>query len=85
MIDELHPISKTPLYVVYPTLRPLRKMLSCLPWMNYEEVTANNSEHEMRDLLSGQEVQKTVTIGGKQVIKRHNSKIKQHINAKAAE
>ena len=23
MIDELHPIAKTPLYVIYPILRPL--------------------------------------------------------------
>jgi hypothetical protein len=48
-MEEIHPIAKTPLYVAYPYLRPLKDALSCLPWMQYEEL--NNSEHEMNDLL----------------------------------
>ena len=64
MMEELHPIAKTPLYVVYPALRPFRKVLYCLPWMNYPEVGAS-SEHEMSDLLAGQEISSTVTINGR--------------------
>ena len=52
-------------------LKPFRKALSCLPWMNYEEQSATNNEHEMRDLLSGQDVERKVMIGGREVIKRH--------------
>ena len=51
LIDELHPIAKTPLYVVYPIFRPFRQMLTWLPWMNYEELI--DEEHEMSDLLKG--------------------------------
>ena len=54
MIDELHPISKTPLYVIYPVLRPLQKALNWLPWMNYVELV--DEDHQMSDLLEGKDV-----------------------------
>ena len=54
MIDELHPIAKTPLYVIYPILRPFHRALNWLPWMNYVELV--DEGHEMNDLLAGQDV-----------------------------
>ena len=50
MLDELHPISKTPLYVIYPILKPFKEALNWLPWMNYVELI--DEEHEMADLLA---------------------------------
>ena len=82
LMEEIHPIAKTPLYVVYPYLRPLKNALQCLPWMQYEEL--HNSEHEMNDLLDGN-AERTVTINGRKVLKKHASKQKQHKNDKAAE
>ena len=48
-IKELHPLDRTPLYVVYPGLRPFRTALSFIPGMSYEEL--GDEEHEMNDLL----------------------------------
>jgi len=56
MLDELHPIAKTPLYRVYPLLKPFRLILGCLPQMQYEDISQANNEHEMNDLLDGEEV-----------------------------
>ena len=50
--------------------------------MQYEEL--HNSEHEMNDLLDGN-AERTVTINGRKVLKKHASKQKQHKNDKAAE
>ena len=69
LIKELHPIAKTPLYQVYPTLRPLRNMLSFMPWMRYEEL-GDDGEHEMNDLLDSS-VQRTVEINGRSIIKKN--------------
>ena len=76
-MDEIHPIAKTPLYVVYPGLRPFRNMLTCIPQMQYAELT--NEEHEMNDLLGGQEVSSSakVMINGREIIKKHAAKTKQ--------
>ena len=52
LIDELHPIAKTPMYAVYPSLRPVRNMLNWMPWMQYNELS-EDPEHEMNDLLQG--------------------------------
>ena len=54
MIDELHPIAKTPLYVIYPILRPFQIALNWLPWMNYVELVEDDIQ--MNDLLAGQDV-----------------------------
>ena len=76
LIDEIHPIAKTPLYVAYPGLRPFRSCLGCIPQMNYPERGAKgDSSVEMHDLLAGQE-QQTVTINGRQVIKKHKATVK---------
>ena len=45
----MHPLDRTPLYVVYPGLRPFRTALSFIPGMSYEEL--GDEEHEMNDLL----------------------------------
>ena len=74
LIDEIHPIAQTPLYVVYPALRPFRKILGCIPQMNYEEQNDSARSVEMDDLLAGEE--KTVTINGRQVIKKKKDKKK---------
>ena len=78
-ISELHPIAKTPLYVVYPTLKPLRNALSWLPWMAYEEL---DEEHEMNDLLDGN-AERQVTINGKLIMKKHINKVKKHMKQDA--
>jgi len=52
LIDELHPIAKTPMYVVYPSLRPMKNMMTWMPWMQYSELS-EDPEHEMNDLLQG--------------------------------
>ena len=73
LIDEIHPIAKTPLYTVYPALRPFRKCLGWIPHMNYEELDAAAHDREMDDLLAGKE--RTVTINGRQVVKRRRGTI----------
>ena len=57
------------MYVVYPLMRPLREYTTWMPWMQYEELS-EDPENEMNDLLRGQEVQQTVNINGKEVVKR---------------
>ena len=84
MLEELHPIAKTPLYVAYPGLRPFRRCLRCIPQMQYEETLATDADHEMNDLLAGQEVQSTVVINGRTVIKKKVAKVKRHVSSKAA-
>ena len=54
MIDELHPIAKTPLYVIYPILKPFQSALNWLPWMSYVELVEDG--YEMNDLSAGQDV-----------------------------
>ena len=39
----------------------------------------------MNELLQGQEVERSVTIGGRKVLKKKAAKVKQHVNAKAQE
>lgn len=79
LIDELHPIAKTPLYVVYPGLRPFRSLLGCLPQMRYNEL---HEDREMEDLLTLKS-QPTVKINGREVTKRKLTKIKSQISEKA--
>lgn len=50
-INELHPLNKTPLYVVFPGLRPFRSVLNFVPGMNYVELS-EDGEHEMNDLIA---------------------------------
>lgn len=52
--------------------------------MQYDE-RKSKDEQEMSDLLGGQEVQNTVTINGRQVIKKKKAKVNKHLNQKAAE
>jgi len=85
LLEELHPIAKTPLFQVYPVLRPFRKVLGFLPQMQYEEPQPTNTEHEMNDLLNGQDVERRVTINGRSVVKRRASSAKRNVNAKAVE
>ena len=76
LIDELHPLSKTPLYTVYPALRPFRKILGWIPHMNYEELDYASHNREMDDLLAGNAGKdRTVTINGRQVVKRRRGTI----------
>ena len=82
LLDELHPIAKTPLFVVYPGLRPFRRCLGCIPQMQYEETLQTEQEHEMSDLLAGQEVQSTVVINGRTVIKKKVAKVRKQVKAK---
>ena len=84
LIDEIHPIAKTPLYVVYPFLKPFRLCLGFLPQMQYEDAR-KDGEHEMSDLLKGQEAQHTVMINGKPVIKKKKATVKKQISKEATE
>ena len=86
MLEELHPIAKTPLWVVYPALKPFRRALGCVPQMQFDENhISHNTEHEMNDLLDGQDVQRSVNIGGKQVMKRTPRSERKHFNSAEAE
>ena len=80
----MHPIAKTPLYVVYPSLRPFRICCGCIPQMAYEERKPVD-EQEMADLLAGQDAQNTVMINGRQVIKKKKAKPQKYISPKAAD
>ena len=75
LIDEIHPIAKTPLYVVYPFLKPFRLCLGFLPQMQLEELKADG-EQEMSELLDGQNAQQTVKINGREIIKKKKPKAK---------
>ena len=70
--------------MVYPGLRPFRLCLGCLPQMQYEE-RRPDGEQEMSDLLAGHDAQNTVTINGRQVIKKKKAKVEKHMSAKAGE
>ena len=53
-----------------------------MPWMRYQEL-GDDGEHEMNDLLDSN-VQRSVTINGRTINKKHISKKKQHMNEQAA-
>ena len=62
---------------MYPALRPFKALLGCLPQMRYEELN-ESSDHELTTLNSQQ--QPTVTINGREIIKRHLNKVKRDMN-----
>ena len=53
IIEELHPIAHTPLYVVYPALEPLQPCLGWVPGMRYPRQKAAD-QVEMQDLITGE-------------------------------
>ena len=53
--------------------------------MQYEERQSTNAEHEMKDLLDGQDVERKVMIGGREVIKKKAVSGKRNVSAKAAD
>lgn len=82
LIDEIHPIAKTPLYVVYPSLRPFRRVLACLPGMQFEEAGV---DQEMKNLLSEAGEPQTVKINGREVLKKKKPRVQKQVNAKKVE
>jgi len=71
LIDEMHPLSRVPMYKAYPWLAPFKSCLRCLPYFQDPE---EEQDTELDDLLREGQVKKTVKINGRSVAKKLNMK-----------